>query len=109
MSEVVFTGDDGEALKLRSEAVKLQSQLDAKARACARGDMSDRAYMLMEAELLPQITRLNKAADAVAVPLPMRGLSLGNWDELDLAVRREVIRAAYEIRVRTRQKYGRGI
>ena len=108
MSEVVFTGDDGEALKLRSEAVKLQSQLDAKARACARGDMSDRAYMLMEAELLPQITRLNKAADAVAVPLPMRGLSLGNWDELDLAVRREVIRAAYEIRVRTRQKYGRG-
>ena len=108
MSAVTFTGDDGEALKLRSEAAKLQSQLDAKARACARGEMSDRAYMLMEAELLPQIARLTKAADAVAVPLPMRGISMGNWDNLDLAVRREVIRAAYEIRVRTRQTHARG-
>ena len=108
MSTVTFTGNDGEALKLRSEAAKLQASLDTKARACARGEMSDRAYMLMEADLLPKIARLTKAADAVAVPLPMRGISMDDWVNLDLAVRREVIRAAYEIRVRTRQKYGRG-
>ena len=108
MSTVTFTGNDGEALKLRSEAAKLQSQLDAKARACAREELSDRAYMLMEAELLPKIAKLAKAADAVAVPLPMRGISMDDWDNLDLAVRREVIRAAYEIRVRTRQTHARG-
>ena len=108
MSTVTFTGNDGEALKLRSEAARLQTSLDAKARDCARGKLSDRAYMLMEAELLPQIARLTKAADAVAVPLPMRGISMDDWDNLDLAVRREVIRAAYEIRVRTRQTHARG-
>jgi hypothetical protein len=95
-------------MKLRSEAARLQASLDAKARACAQGKLSDRAYMLMEADLLPQIARLAKAADAVAVPLPMRGISLGDWENLDLAVRREVIRAAYEIRLRTRLRYGRG-
>ena len=108
MSTVTFTGNDGEALKLRSEAAKLQASLDASARLVGDGEMEPRAYTIIEARLLPKIRGFIKAADAVAVPLPMRGISMDDWDNLDLAVRREVIRAAYEIRIRTRQTYARG-
>ena len=108
LSEFTFGGDDQKALKLRGEAARHQADLDDMARACGRGEITGRAYALMEAELLPKIARLTREADAVAVPLPMRGVSLGQWDELDIAVRREVIRAAYEIRVRRRQVQGRG-
>ena len=62
----------------------------------------------MEAETPAEIAKLNKEADAAAIPLPMRGVSLGQWDELDIAVRREVIRAAYEIRIRKRATPGKG-
>ena len=108
MSTVTFTGNDGEALKLRSEAAKLQASLDASARLAGEGKIEPRAYAIIEAGLLPKIRGFTKAADAVAVPLPMRGISMDDWDNLDLAVRREVIRAAYEIRLRTRRTYARG-
>jgi site-specific DNA recombinase len=106
MSEVTFGGDDQKALKLRGEAARLQSLLDDKARACAREEITDRAYSLMEADLLPKIARLTREAEAVAVPLPMRGMSLGNWKDLDIAVKREIVRAAYEIRVRRNVRPG---
>jgi uncharacterized pyridoxal phosphate-containing UPF0001 family protein len=67
MSEVTFTGNDGEALKLRSEAAKLQANLDASARLVGRGALTPRAYAIMESEGLPQIRKLTKAADAVAL------------------------------------------
>lgn len=108
MSEVTFTGDDKKALVLRGEAARLQADLDDKARACAQGHISTRSYALMEADTLPRIAKLTKDADAAAIPLPMRGVSLGQWDELDIAVRREVIRAAYEIRIRKRATPGKG-
>ena len=108
MSEVTFTGDDKKALVLRGEAARLQADLDDKARACAQGHISTRSYALMEADTLPRIAKLTKDADAAPRPLPMRGVSLGQWDELDIAVRREVIRAAYEIRIRSGPRPARG-
>ena len=86
----------------------MQASLDASARLAGEGKIEPRAYAIIEAGLLPKIRGFTKAADAVAVPLPMRGISMDDWDNLDLAVRREVIRAAYEIRLRTRRTYARG-
>ena len=108
MSEVTFTGDDREALELRGRAAEMQARLDASAREVAGGGMSAHAYAIIEGRLLPEIARLEKEADEMAIPLPMRGVSLGQWDELDIAVRREVIRAAYEIRIRKRATPGKG-
>lgn len=87
--------DDAHIIAARSEAARLQAELDQ----WAQADVTARAYKLREAKLRPQIEAAEKRALAPALPVAVADLAGAEadvrqrWEVLPVAVRREVIRA----------------
>lgn len=93
--EGINRGDSAEAAAARTEAARLQAELDD----WAETTVSARAYRIHEAKLLPRIEDALHRARMLAVPLPLRGLAGAEgdmrerWERMPVAVRREVIQA----------------
>jgi DNA invertase Pin-like site-specific DNA recombinase len=99
-ARAVYRRDDGEPGRLRGEAAALRAQLDE----WARVSVSPRAYQIKEAQLLPQIERLERAAAAAEVPSVVGDLIgaadvRAAWDARSLAVRRDTVRALMDVTV----------
>jgi hypothetical protein len=96
----LYTSDGSEAAALREEAVTLQRQLDE----WLTADITPRAYAIKEAQLRPQIERLERDAAAASAPPAVRELAGAEdarpiWEDMALASRRDVIRALMDVTV----------
>lgn len=96
----LFRADSGDAARHRAEAAALRRQLDE----WAAASVAPRAYQIKEDQLLPKIERAERAARAAEIPLVLRDLIGAEdvraaWDGLEVAARRDVIRALMDVSV----------
>lgn len=104
ISRIRSNAESAEALAAaRGEVERLQSEL-AKAKEMLKQDLIDLDdYVDMRAKLLPQIEQAERDAQTSGLPAALRSIAGFDpavvWHGLELAARREIIRALVEIRL----------
>lgn len=93
---------DPEAAAAMAEARELRSRLDESIELVGEGELSPRALAKLEAKLLPRIRQLERQAQRAPSPhvLELVGPNARrHWGRMDVATRREVVRALMTVTI----------